>query len=283
MEGKIDYLFVNAEENYLYTSNLSKYAELKQDLYLWVIESSELKEWYYDTNGDYIGYATKFLVEGKKLDRASLPPLNLILQSFHISSSSSDTDNYTNIYFNFPSATENRKFTLKIGKITDNTILTKIKNSDYTGITDLLSYAKNNSAVYSKQLTTTRTAYFMNDDALFDGRSLLENGAYYFIYVDFDDENGKYYPVEGVTLGQAWVLSSINSWDLLAYTSSDFKWDNLSSTYTPSESKTDDSTIAPGILPKTGTNVVIMIFMIFAISLIGVIFYKKYINYKDIN
>ena len=287
MNGKIDYLLVNAEENYLYTRKLSEYAELTQDLYLWVIQESRLKEWYYDVNGDYVNYATKFAVEGKKLDRAALPPLNLILQSFNIgywtSSSSSETDNYTNIHFNFPSAIENRRFTLKIGRITDNTILTKIKNNDYTGITDLLSYAKNNKAVYSKQLTTTSTAYFRSDDALFDGRSLLENKAYYFIYVEFDDENGKYYPVEGVTLGQAWLSSSANSWDLWAYTSSDFKWDNLSLTYTPSESKSDDSTIAPGILPKTGTNVIIMIFMIFAISIIGIIFYKKYSSYKDIN
>ena len=286
MEGKIDYLLENAEENYLYTRKLSEYAELKQDLYLWVIESSKLKEWYYDTNGDYIGYATKFVVEGKKLDRASLPPLNLILQSFNIgywtSSSSSDTDNYTNIHFNFPSATENRKFTLKIGKITDNTILTKIKNNDYTGITDLLSYAKNNSAVYSKQLTTTSTAYFRSDDALFDGRSLLENKAYYFIYVEFDDENGKYYPVERVTLGQAWFSSSTNSWDLWAYTSSDFQWDNLSATYTPTDGKTDDTTIVPGIFPKTGTDALIMISIILVTFIIGIVFYKKYNNYKDI-
>ena len=286
MEGQIDYLLVNAEENYLYTRKLSEYAELKQDLYLWVIESSKLKEWYYDTNGDYIGYATKFVVEGKELDRASLPPLNLILQSFNIgywtSSSSSDTDNYTNIHFNFPSATENRKFTLKIGRITDNNILTKIKNNDYTGITDLLSFAKNNNAVYSKQLTTTSEAYFRSYDALFDGRSLLENKAYYYIYVEFDDENGKYYPIEGVTLGQAWFASSSDSWDLWAYTSSDFKWDNLTSTYTPTEKKDDNSTVAPGKLPNTGTNVIIMLSIIIATSIIGIVFYKKYNNYKGI-
>lgn len=283
----MEYLFVNTEENYLYTTTLSKYTELKQDLYLWVIQSSKLKELYYDTNGDSIAYATKFVVEGKKIERTPIPPLNLVLQSLNIgywaSSSNSDTDNYTYIHFNFPSATENRKFTLKIGKITDNKILTKIKNNDYTGITDLLSYAKNNKAVYSKQLTTTSTAYFMSNDALFDGGSLLEHKAYYFIYVEFDDENGKYYPIEGVTLGQAWFPSNTNFWDLWAYTSSDFKWEDFSTTYTPSESNTDDSTTVSGILPRTGTDVIIMIFMIFAIAIIGIIFYKKCIIYKDID
>ena len=286
MQGKIDNLYVNAEENYLYTSKISEYAELKQDLYLWVIQELKLKEWYYDTTGDYVSSATKFVVEAKKLERASLPPLNLILQSFNIgywtSSTGSDTDNYTNMHFNFPSATENRKFTLKVGKITDNAILAKIKNNDYKGITDLLSYAKNNKAIYSKQLVTTSTGYFRSDEALFDGKSLLENKAYYFIYVEFDDENGKYYPIEGVTLGKVWFANSTNSWNLWAYTSSDFKWDDFSSTYTPSESNTSDSTIAPSILPNTGTNVIIIFSIIIAIAIIGIVFYKQYNNYKDI-
>ena len=132
MKDKIDYLLVNSVDNYLYTTKLSKYSELNQDLYLWVIESSKLKEYYYDTNGDYIANVTRFLVEGKKLDRAPLPPLNLILQSFDIgywsSSSNSDIAKYTDINFNFPSATENRKFNIKIGRITDNAILKKIQN-----------------------------------------------------------------------------------------------------------------------------------------------------------
>lgn len=286
-EVEIDFLNVNAEENYLYTRGLSKYAELQQDLYLWVIEEIRLEEGYYDVNGDYINHTTKFVVEAKKLDRASLPPLNLILQSFNIgywtSSSTSDTDNYTNIYFNFPSATENRKFTLKIGKIIDNTILTKIKNSDYTGITDLLSYAKTNKEIYSKQLTTTDITLFESKDAIFDGRSLLEDKAYYYIYVEFDDEDGKYYPIEGVTLGQAWFGSSGNYWDLWAYTNDNFKWDNFSSTYSSYENKTIDTTIINGQLPKTGTNVIIITTIIIIVSTIGVIFYKKYNKYKEIN
>lgn len=278
MKGKIDYLSVNTEENYLYTRKLSKYTEFKQDLYLWVIQEVKLKEWYYEEDGSYVSGSTKFVVEGKKLDRTELPPLNLILQSFNIgywtSHYSDDTDNYTYIHFNFPSATENRKFTLKIGRITDNAILTKIKNNDYTGITDLLAYAKSHEAIYNKELTTTSTAYFRSDDTLFDGKNLLENKGYYFIYVVFDDENGEYYPVEGVTLGQAWFSSTSDSWDLWAYTRSDFEWDNLSATY--------DSTTAPIILPKAGTNVIIILSVMATILTIGFVFYKKYNSYKEI-
>ena len=99
--------------------------------------------------------------------------------------------------------------------------------NDYTGITDLLSYAKKNSSVYSQTLTTTSPAYYKSDNVLFDGYNLLENKAYYYIYVQFDDENGKYCPIEGVTLGQAWIGDSNKYWDLLAYTADNFEYVGL--------------------------------------------------------
>ena len=68
--------------------------------------------------------------------------------------------------------------------------LIEIQNNDYSGITELLTYAKNNEAVYSADLTTTSAGYYRNDKALFDGVSLLQDRAYYFIYAEFDDENG---------------------------------------------------------------------------------------------
>ena len=284
MQEAIDYLYVNADENYLYTRNLSKYAELNQDLYLWVIQETALDlpdsdlDWYYNENGKMVSRAAKFVVEAEKLNRAELPPLNLILQTFLIGSWSSNEDMSTTLRFNFPSATENRKFTLKIGKVTDNNILIKIQNNDYTGITDLLAYAKNNEAVYTQQLTTTNTAYFRSDNSLFDGKKLLDHKAYYFIYAVFDDENGKYYPIEGVTLGQAYLSEISNYWDLYAYTSSEFNWDNLSPTYTI----TDSTTIVNAILPKTGTSAIILASVVIAISVIGIVSYKKYSNFKDI-
>ena len=286
MKDKINNLAVNAKDNYLYSRNFSKYAELNQDLYLWVIQESKLEDWYYDENGEYVGYATKFVAEAQKIERSTLPQLNLILQTFNIgywtTSTSNDSENFTRINFNFPSAVANRKFTLKIGKVTDNAILAKIKNNDYTGITDLLSYAKNNKAVYSKQLTTTSVAYFKSNDALFDGRSLLDEKSYYFIYVEFDDENGKYYPIEGVTLGQPWFATNSISWDLWAYTSSDFKWDNLTSTYTSTNKQTADATVATTKLPQTGTNVIVILSVIGVVFVIGIVFYKKYNNYRNI-
>lgn len=283
MKGKIEVLLANTEENYLYTRNLSKYEELKSDMYIWIIQEASLQEIYYDESGNIVSKATTFLTEAKQLDRTSLPPLNLILQSFNIGSFTGSTNiddsKFTYLRFNFPTATENRKFNLKIGKITDNAILTKIKNNDYTGITDLLTYAKNNEFVYSSELTTFDRAYFKSDEVLFDGNKLLENNAYYYIYAQFDDENGKYYPIEGVTLGQAWKSTISDSWNLWAYTSKDFNWDNL----TPTNVQPGDSTIVPGILPHTGVDLIIASSALILISILGIVFYKKYNNYKDVN
>lgn len=284
MGQKVKYLNVNAKENYLYTRDISSYSELNQDLYLWVIQDVKLQDYYYDSVGKYISHSSKYVVEGKKITRATLPPLNLILQTFNIGSwkdttkEQGETESTTYMNFNFPSATENRKFTIKIGKVTDKSILSKIQKNDYSGIQELLTYAKKNSSVFSKQLTTTSIANYRYKEALFDGRKLLEDKQYYYIYVEFDDENGKYYPIEGVTLGQAWFSTSSSNWDLWAYTKSEFKWDDLSSTYTPTDEETDNTT-ATGKLPQTGASIVIYV----AITLVivaGVIFAIKYKKYN---
>lgn len=284
MSNILESFLVNTDDNYIYTRKISKYAELNQDLYLWVIQQTRLSDYYYDTTGISVGYSTKLVVEGKQLTRAELPKLNLILQRFSIGNwiTTDDSGTYTHISFNFPTDTENRKFTLKIGKVTDNSILSKIQNNDYSGITELLSYAKSHDAIYSQKLTTTSTAYFRSDNALFDGNNLLEHNAYYYIYAEFDDENGKFYPIEGVTLGQAFLYDSSSSWDLYAYTSSDFNWDNLSPSYDSSTPKIEDPTIAPTVLPKAGLTA-LTLSIIVLIVLLGRFFYMKYNKLKDIN
>lgn len=267
------YLQINNKENYIYAYNLDQYVELNQDLYLWVIQDVRLGDTYYDDAGNSISRSAKFVVEGKKLTRPALPQLNLILKSFNISKwdSKSGTDKYTYMNFRFPSATEKRKFSIKIGKITDNSILQKIQKNDYSGITELLTYAKKNKAVYEANLTTTSENYFSTKDILFDGRKLLQDKAYYYIYVQFDDENGKYYPIEGVTMGQAWFSTSSDSWDLYAYTNENFKWNNLSST------PTKDTTIAKTLLPNTGVTIAIAISIV---TLVGAIVVLKVKNDK---
>lgn len=295
-EGQnFDTLTINTKENYIYTRKMAEYTELNKDLYLWVIQQVHLENSYYDSNSNCKSSATRFVVEGEKLTRAKLPNLNIILQTFSIGKWASSESNQTYIRFNFPTNTEKRKFTLKIGKVTDNSILSKIQKNDYTGITELLSYAKKNKSVYSKELTTTSLAYYRNDKALFDGNKLLENKAYYYIYVQFNDENGKYVPIEGVTLGQAWLSTISDNWDLWAFTSDGFKWDNLTPTVSDTETKEEikeenkekeekeekDDTVADVKLPDTGKQIIISA-IITLLSLAGVLCYKKYNKYKEI-
>lgn len=285
-----DNLRVNAEENYMYTYDLSKYVELNQDLYLWIAQTDRLESGYTDENGNSISSYTRFILKAKKLERASLPQLNLILQSFWISSSSytdkdgKKHDGYTSIWFNYPTANENRKFTLKIGKVTDYNILNKIKANNYDGIKELLEYAKKNNSIYNKELTTVSQRHYSQEKQLFDGKKLLENKSYYYIYAKLDDENGKYFPVEGITLGEAFVSQYSDSWDIWAYTSDKFTWENLSSTYTPTSSNevNSDPTISQGRLPQTGSNVFYVVNGMLILGVVSLVILKKINQNKDI-
>ncbi|MBQ2916571.1 MAG: Ig-like domain-containing protein [Clostridia bacterium] len=283
----VEGLSYNIDEKYIYDTYLDKYLELNQDLYLWIIEDVRLDASYAESEeNSYISHSTKFVVEGQKLTRPKLPQLNLILRSLSIWGGTKEEQESTHISFRFPSTVENRKFKLKIGKVTDNAILKKIQNNDYSGITALLEYAKNNKAVYEANLTTTSENYYSSKQALFDGVKLLQDDAYYYIYVEFDDENGKYYPIEGITLGQAWIADSKEYWDLWAYTEDNFEWNNLSSSYTeeekePVKEEVKDDTIAKDELPDTGVRMVVII-SIFTLAGAVVFFKIKNNKYKGI-
>jgi len=288
----IDYLNINENKKYLYKTYIDKYVELNQDLYLWVIQDEKLDASYYLDENNYHTYSTKFVVEGEKLTRPELPLLNQILRSFDIGGykGKTKTEAYTYMNFRFPTETKNRKFTVKIGKITDNNILRKIQKNDYSGITDLLKYAKSNKAVYTENLKTTNPGYYSTNKALFNGYNMLESGSYYYIYVKFDDENGKYYPIETVTMGQAWKSDlSNNNWHLYAYNSDKFKWNNLSSSSsddkkekTETTSKTKkDTTVAKKKLPYTGSRIIIISsIMVLIVSVVATKIMKD--KYKEI-
>lgn len=264
----------NLEENYFFDLQLDEYVELNQDLYLWVIQDIRLKDSYYTEEEQNKSFDIRFLVEGEKLTRPELPKLNSILEYFDLGKWEISDQKRTTMNFRFPSATENRKFTIKIGRVTDNSILTKIKNNDYSGITELLTYAKNNASIFTTNLTTTSITRYHSKQTLFDGRQLLQDKAYYYIYVDFDDENGKYYPIEGVTLGQAIFREYTGSWWLSAYTDEDFEWNDLSGSYT-------DGTKIDTPLPNAG---ITRILRFATLALIGtsIIFKIKSGKYKKI-
>lgn len=111
----------------------------------------------------------------------------------------------------------------------------------------------------------------------------MNDDAYYYIYIVFDDENGKYYPIEGITLGQAFLSEYTDYWSLWAYTSEDFEWNSLESTYEGSGNKeeTKDETVTNKEIPKAGASKIITI-IITSVALSIVVSYKKYNKYKGI-
>lgn len=243
-------------------SKVAKYVELNQDLYVSILERE--------------GYENeKVVLYGKKLERYEEPKYS---DAFHATFLTNETNQ---IVTAFTHAKENnRKIQIKIGKITDKSILQKIKNKDSSGFAKLLSYAKVNDGIYDKTVDADKDDPFnigYNAGSGYDnGNSLinlkgLQNEEYYFLYIKTDDENGKYISSEAVTLAQANVYKN-NNWYLFFYGSSDFKWADFGNV-------SEDNTVAGGTIPQTGIS---LIWTILGIVLIGGGMFS-YIQYRKNN
>ena len=282
----------NEKDGYLYASQLEEYVQLNQDLYLWIIDQEKFETNYYDDNGNSIGYKTQYVVSGQKLERLKYPGY---AETF--TSSTFMTHDSTQIIYTIPYAQQTeRKFTLKIGKITDKNILNGIKNNNGDAWNSLLKYAKNNNAVYNNKLTTNKTSSFAEYGTNFgENRDViqlknLENSAYYYMYVVFDDENGKYYPVSGLTLAKASVHNN-GDWYLFFLGNDDFKWDDFGVVQTGTttvDGKTTGTTTkentkkssSPSKLPYTGATTIGLTIVV--ITGFAVFFKVKNNKYKGI-
>ena len=83
----------------------------------------------------------------------------------------------------------------KVGIINDTNTLNKIKNGNVAGMQELLSLAKSsNNTIFNQTVNSTKSGesyangYDDNIDITYDK---LKDGAYYYLYVKLDDENGK--------------------------------------------------------------------------------------------
>lgn len=184
-----------------------------------------------------------------------------------------------------------RKMQIKVGIINDANTLNKIKNGNVTGMQELLSLAKSsNNTIFNKTVTSTlKAANYANgyDDNIDITYDKLNDGAYYYLYVKLDDENGKYYPVEGVSLAQAKKHDRNQQWYLFFLGDEDFSWsgladpeatNNVVKNQTPTQ--TADTSVSNKNLPYTGKQKLIF-FTIFTLFTTVVLFYK-YRDYKDI-
>ena len=258
------------------------FVQLNQKLNLWIVERQ-----YNETERDW---SYKYVVEGKELTRPEYPKYANVFRATQF------THNSTQLMFTVPWGDNTRKINLRIGKITDNSILNKIKNNDITGFEELLEYGKTQTTIYDNQLTSTKfgpysfdEGYKNNEDApIIDLK--LENESYYYVYAELDDENGKYYPVEGVTLGRASVYDD-GSWYLFVLGDDNFTWsefgggngqtNNVNTPIANNITNANNTNKLPSRLPKAGITVTVFA-VIIGIAIVSVVSYKKYNYYKGI-
>lgn len=209
----------------------------------------------------------KIVLQSKKIDRLESLPLTQRITAYFF-------DDYTSTFCWEMHGENERKVNYKIGKVTDLELLKKLKNGEKTAFTELMEYSKKTEAIASGSVKLGR------DKSIITDLKLAEN-VYYYVYLELDTENGKYYPIEDVSLYQTLISEEGKNIQLTSITDKDFEW-NLTDKDNPTnnDNKKDD-TIAKDKLPNTGMNIVIGISALVILAIVFVSF-KKYKSYKDI-
>ena len=163
---------------------VQKEMELAGDTYLWVYEKQ------FDTEQSKM--VGKFIVSAYKLERLNYN-LGDRLNGYFFSNVDKAAPGTTTFMWASHDPDTKRNIKLKIGTISDNTILRSIQKGENGCLTKLLNYAKSSKAIY------TTTVPLGTSSSITDKFKIVD-GAYYYVYFELDDENGKYYPVEDVSL-----------------------------------------------------------------------------------
>lgn len=232
--------------------SISKYLEKSGDIYVWIYETQIVNN----------VRQNKCIIEAQKIERPALKKIGTRMKCYFLNE---ETSTHLFEAYNYENA---RKINVKIGKVTDKSILRAIKNGETDCLQKLLGYAKNADSIYTGTVPLGRSESITN-------KLNLVNDEYYYVYMVLDDENGKYFPVEDVSLYQAltYEKDGKTSKNLFDYLNDNFKW-NLGN-----DDTTIDNTTATGKLPQTGASIVIYV----AITLVivaGVIFAIKYKKYN---
>lgn len=265
------------------------------DIYLSILE--------YDgryTASDGVTPQQKYkVIEGIKLTRPKMETLTKRITVFPSEEETIIYD-YQNLYL------EDLKYTVKIGRITDQQILRDIRDGKSDCLNHLLAYAKTQEAMISKSGLVGSPK---KNAGLFS-KGQFVNKEYYYGYFAVETENGKYYPVEDVMLYQAVNGVSATTGDFLYnYLDRNFSWNleeapetpvsnntvqpnivinqNRTNTVTNSNKPTGitgnmDNTKAGGTIPQTGSIPMITIGILAAILLAGGFAYYQNRKYKGI-
>ncbi len=237
---------------------VNKQLELKGATYLYIYEN------YRDNTSS--SYKGKFIVKDYEIQRPEIK-LGSRIKCYFFGKSAS-LEGYTSTFLKTPHDSDvSRKIKLKIGKVTDINILRAIKNGDANCLERLLDYAKKADKIYEG------TVALGNSDDIASGLNIVDD-EYYYVYMVAEDE-GKYYPVEDVSLYQALIGETVGK-NLFDYLSDEFKW-NIGDDPAPTQ-KPDDTTM-DGKLPQTGQTIITAIIVVI-VSAVGVIFYIKAKEYK---
>ena len=258
---------------------VGEYIEKTGDIYVTLVEAQMVgAKWH-----------SKELITGKKVDRPALGKLGTRIGAYFFKDHSSVLL-YDPLFYH--ENKENRKVKIKIGTISDKDILRAIKDKKANSLNSLCDYAKKaTSPVYEGTLSGT-----INNQGEIVSKMNLVNEAYYYVYFVADDENGKYFPVEDVSLYQCIRMDSVGVNKLADYLSADFKWnldddgstsdDNNNNggnkptpTPTPAPTKQPDDTTMKDKLPQTGQAVTIGVITGIAV-ISGAVFFAKSKKYK---
>lgn len=229
---------------------------LNQDLYAHIIDKSDISNYH--------------KIADVKITRPSFDNYNYFNSLSCASASGCQLLFDTPYYLKYRDVT--RKIHFKLGKITDNSILVALNNGDSSAFGKLKDFAKNDSnALYNKTVEATEYYGYNTDSSIVSGRDLVDNG-YYYLYGELDTEDGKYIPLESVTITKASVYPNNNySWFMFFYGSNEFNFDGISDSTTLDNAENQDT---PPILPATGEK--ILVFSLVGITApVAVLLFKK--------
>ena len=126
-----------------------------------------------------------------------------------------------------------------------------------------VDYAKNANYMSTGTITTNGLDYNIVN------KLNIEKGAYYFVYMVVDNENGKYIDIEDVAI---YTESNVKEGNALIH----FDFADIEV-----EEEEDNTVVPDAKLPQTGVSYIIMI-AIGIVVVVGIIAYKKYKKYIDI-
>lgn len=262
-EGLSGAIYNENENHYNLTpTNFNELLQTPGDIYLHLYEKN--------IDAPYIKFYDK------KIERPAAPGINSFTDY------TMSTHSRTQICFDLPySIINGRKLTYKIGKIDDNDLLVAIRDGKPEGFTGLLDYAKNQTnPIINETVDTNSGLGYDTNDEIFPGNKLVDGG-YYYLYALLEDENGRYIPVESVTLAMASVYPNLEEhpWYLFFYGSSDFNFDGVTDPTTPEEKEKEnekqEEKKQPSVLPKTGESL-IYISLIAGTIIAAIVLHKKF-------